>query len=354
MFTIPCQINLFLTNDKLFVKCHHKFKKGKYLRLGNKSKNVPSESLFSHYKMKSSLVVLVICFICFAHSVELGDGLWRTFNLALLGEAPALPITVATAKNQGWELMDNTCDPNLGYRYAYKDNAPGKSTPLTIYYTAAGQVAGLGVDVFGEGSAPDKLVNMGYWISVGKNQWTISVSFRDTEYMCSNKTANQAIGDRIIINQGSINQSIPLTASDAYCNDWTFGSCMKTMGQHWFYDVSDAPTLSWQSENLLPVVAMYYPPTINGTINAIFFATPVAQPGSDYLLYKPGDWETPSLTPSQMCENFCNEDCEWPGVHKWSTMHIYLNSQWSYISCEGGSGFLSILCPAATSMTTSC
>jgi len=46
-----------------------------------------------------------------------------------------------------------------------------------------------------------------------------------------------------------------------------------------------------------------------------------------------------------MCENFCNSTCTWPGVDHWSTMHIYLNSQWSYISCEGGSGLLSIYCP---------
>jgi len=250
--------------------------------------------------------------------------------------------------------MDDTCDPYLGYRYAYKDTAPGKSTPLTIYYTSAGQVAGLGVDVFGEGSAPQQLIDMGYWIPVSRNQWTINVSFREPGYMCTNQTAPETIGDRIVINQGTTNQSVPIDASSAYCENWTYGSCMKTMGQHWFYDVSDAPTLSWQSDNLLPIVAMYYPPTIDGTINAIFFATPVAQPGSDYVLHKPGDWETPALTPSEMCENFCDSDCQWDGVDKWSTMHIYFNSQWSYIKCDGGSGPLSILCPSASSMTTTC
>mmetsp|Transcript_80147 Transcript_80147/g.120460 ORF Transcript_80147/g.120460 Transcript_80147/m.120460 type:complete len:265 (+) Transcript_80147:142-936(+) len=261
-------------------------------------------------------------------------------------------------KKQTGKKMDGVdCDANLGIRYAYKGSGPSKSTPLTIYFTAGGQVAGVGVNLYGAGSAPQNLIDLGFWIPIEgeKNQWMLSVSFRQPSDMCSHTTVDEVIGDRLVINQNTLSYSLPLTAAEAFCNNWTYGSCMTTMGQHWFYDVSGAPDLTWNSANLLPVVTMYYPPNINGTINAFFFTTPVAQPGSDYLLHKPGDWETPDLSPSQMCENFCNSTCTWPGVDDWSTMHIYLNSQWSYITCDGGHGLLSIYCPTNdSSMITQC
>ena len=92
-----------------------------------------------------SAVLLCLVFAVLVSAEPLGDGLWRTFNLALLGKAPTLPLTISEAESQDWQRMGavGDCDPSLGIRYAYKDDNPGKSTPLTIYYTAAGQIAGM-------------------------------------------------------------------------------------------------------------------------------------------------------------------------------------------------------------------
>ena len=307
-------------------------------------------------KLLTLCVAVVLC--SFVHSSVgadspgIGDGLWRTFNLAILGLAPSLPFTQREAEKQKWMKMSTTCDPQRGFRYALKSTAPQKNTPLTLYFTAGGQVAGVAADVWGADAAPANLVSKGYWVPVPgtTDQHTISLSFRRASLMCSGAQAPEVIGDRVVINQGALNQSIPLNAHDAYCNKWSYGSCMKTMGQHWFYDLATAPNLSFQSQNLLPIVPMYWPNNINGTLNAIFFTTPLDQPGSNQLLHGPGDWEMPALNPSNMCQNFCNDGtCQWPGVKSWSTMHIYFNSQWSDIKCTGGSGPVGRYCPASVS-----
>lgn len=76
-----------------------------------------------------------------------------------------------------------------------------------------------------------------------------------------------------------------------------------------------------------------------GVLNAFFFASPVAQPGSSlwYLLSGAADWESPALPSSLMCENWCDdENCHWE--ESWATMHIYLSSAWEELTCPGGSG----------------
>jgi len=302
------------------------------------------------------LLALLAVLVC-QSSADIGDGLWRTFNLALVGLAPALPLTSREAEAAGWQKMSSECDPNVGFRYAQNAATPQKNTPLSIYYTAAGQVSGLATNIYGAGAAPSNLVELGYWIPVSgsQNEWMISVSFRAANLMCdAGTTAPEVLGDRLVVNQGSLNYSLPLTAADAYCSEWASGSCMVTMGEHWFYDVSTAPQLSWQQQNLLPIVTMFYPPNMNGTISTIFFTTPVKQPGADYVLYKPGDWETPALTPSEMCLNFCDDSCSWDGVDYWSTMHIYLNSQWSYIGCPNGKTPIDRECPTLDTQSIQC
>jgi hypothetical protein len=96
--------------------------------------------------MKSAIVILTVvlisCVVATNATTSIGDGLWRTFNLALVGLAPPLPLTSQEAAAAGWRAMSSTCDNNLGIRYAQDGSAPQKNTPLTIYYTASGQVAG--------------------------------------------------------------------------------------------------------------------------------------------------------------------------------------------------------------------
>lgn len=72
----------------------------------------------------------------------------------------------------------------------------------------------------------------------------------------------------------------------------------------------------------------------SNNLNAFFFTTPVAQPGSGpkYLLTGAADWESPDLGPRGMCLNWCDDACTWE-TPEWSTMHIYLSSDWQTLTC---------------------
>jgi len=187
----------------------------------------------------------------------------------------------------------------------------------------------------------ENLVDHGYWKAVNgtSETWVMDVSFRASSDMCTSNLAVTATGDRVVINQDTIKQSVPLTAKQAREEKWTQGSCMASMGQHHFYDLKSAPQQSYEPDQLLPLVPMYYPADSTGTLNAFFFTTPVAQPGSSswYLLTGGADWESPDLNSEMMCMNFCDDDnCEYDNT--WATMHIYLDSVWDGLVCPGGSG----------------
>jgi hypothetical protein len=66
------------------------------------------------------------------------DGLWRTF-----GHQKALPLTVDEATQQGWNKISQSCDENLGILYTQDPSGPTQSHPLGVYFTSAGQVAGV-------------------------------------------------------------------------------------------------------------------------------------------------------------------------------------------------------------------
>ena len=54
------------------------------------------------------------------------------------------------------------------------------------------------------------------------------------------------------------------------------GSCFNGMGWHYFKDLAAPPEkMSWQADNLMPVVPMYDP--VKGRINAIFFSSAIVQ-----------------------------------------------------------------------------
>lgn len=300
----------------------------------------------------STILAVVAALVCLSGTsasplvTSIGNGLWHTFGFEMV-----LPVNVTEAESQGWAKMSD-CDADQGILYAYSSAGATTTKPLELFFTAGGQVAGARVTIFGSSdtssignAAQPQLIKKGYWIPVsGEDKtWYMSVSFRDSEAMCSGELYSDMIGDRIVINQGSLNHNVPLTARDAEAAGYAPGSCMKTMGQHWMLDLElGNGELSWVEGNLQPVVPMYYPPNIDGTIHAIFFTTPVAQPGS--ALFGHGDWETPALTASLMCQNFCASDCHWT-TWFWSTMHIYFNSNWKIAQCPGGSGIVDRSCP---------
>ena len=273
-----------------------------------------------------------------ATSVSVGNAFIRTF-----AHGTPLPLTVQDALTQGW-VAKTACQEHLGTLYAHDAESPSKDHPLGLFFTASGSLAGAQVTVYGENdevgnAAPDTLVQKGFWVMDGDaadKKWHMDVSFRSSSEMCGETSSSEPLGDRLVINQGTLDFSIPLVAGDARAASWTEGSCINSMGQHHSFDLNSAPDTSWDSSALVPVVAMYNPPfDPAGTLNAFFFTTPVAQPGSSLWNIASGkaDWEVPALTPSLMCKNWCDEDCTWKS--SWSTMHLFTQKDYEGLVCPG-------------------
>jgi len=258
-------------------------------------------------------------------------------------------------------MAGDACRPSLGIRYANSAAAPSSKHPMSVFYTPGGQISGVGVTVFGHSwisfigpAAQPTLVRDRFWrpVAGARNTWEIFVSFRGPQDVCSNTPLRQAVGDRLFINQDTINVGIPLRATDATASGYTPGSCINSMGQHFLYDLSSAPQPSWVEGNLMPVIPMYYPPQ-TGFINAFFITTPVMQDGSTSFKGA-ADWDFPPIPTRAMCLNWCSSRC--PGNWKtpvWSTMHIFLNPNWSNVKCPTASSsrlerMIGRTCPANT------
>lgn len=285
----------------------------------------------------------------------LGNGLWATASGTLNASPPpqftpiaktSLPLTVTAAKAAGWVRTSDTCLEKLGWKYSNGAGGPTSAHPLELFFTDAEQIAGTRVTAFGLGVAADNslVVNNKFWLpSNVSGQWYMTMSFRAPDKMCNTPTTTltaetTTLGDRLVINQEDIARTVPLTAAEAIKVGHQPGSCLKSMGQHFPYDLRTGQgKMSWDEGSLLPIVPMYYPPDITGTITGFFYAVPQAQSPTH------GDWDNPPLTPTGMCGNFCTKNkpsgfaqCEWTKTSYWNTLHIYLNSQWSTIVCPGG------------------
>jgi hypothetical protein len=262
-------------------------------------------------------LVFVFSLVVFTSAVSIGDRLIRTYTVY-----NSLPSTMSDALDQGWN-SSYVCDSNLGLPFNYGGTSPSVDYPVTLYFTKGGQAAGVGVDVFG--TLPAKLIEGGFWQQVENSQYRITVSFRSSSQMCSTSQSLLPLGDRLVINANSISYEIPTDASGL--SNWHQGSCFAGMGHHWFYDLEKAPNMSWEADNLLPIVPMYF----NGTVNAIFFASTSVQQG----LLNSHWWEPIPLPNLLMCKNTCDSDCTFLGTSLWSTLHIYFND-YNEVTCNGG------------------
>jgi len=171
-------------------------------------------------------------------------------------------------------------------------------TPLTanLLNSISGQISGFGTDVFG--TLPLNWVNRGYYSRVGSSIYRIQAATRAFDDACGSTGAfAQPIGDRIVLNPSTINQTLPATEKMAAASRWSRGACIKGMGRHWEYDLQTAPIQSYNSSNLLPVVPMYDP--ASGNLNAIFFASTDVQQG----LIDSHQWGTRAML---LCSNLAN------------------------------------------------
>ena len=282
------------------------------------------------------------------------------------GDLPA----AATAERPASEVLNqHHCDPNRGIRVAKiggletdQDGNPFvKSTPenpLSVFYTKSGLISGLHVTIFhkaGDGAKGNRLddvyrelVAKGWYKKSatnagpdGEDAYVASVSFRAPESMCDPSfQSKNVLGDRLVINQGTEGPGgsvkVPLTLKEAMDEGYQPGSCMRTMGQHYF---KWANGYGYELGNIQPVIPMYYPPYTTSDPNfdpskstlAVFFFFAPSPQGQN-------DWESVPLGSSAMCQNWCDEKCDLtPDIGakgKISTMHIYLNSRWDTRHCD--------------------
>jgi len=181
-----------------------------------------------------NLVRLAICtfvFITLVHAqrFDIGDRLIRDYT-----EYHSLPSTASDASAAGW-VSNGTCTEGLGIAYTFNATFAQKQYPITLFFTPAGQAAGIRVTVFGEVKA--NLIKHGYFIEVNNNEFFIAVSFRDTNSVCSSAKSSYYLGDRLVVNQNTVAADIPVLVSDLAAKGWVKGSCFAGMGYHYFYDI---------------------------------------------------------------------------------------------------------------------
>jgi hypothetical protein len=256
-------------------------------------------------------------------NVDLGNALFRDYNKYL-----NLPITTNNASANGWTQVSSSCTQGLGYPWAQSSGGATVDMPMTLFFTDAGQLSGMGVNYYGE--PPSNLVQQGFWEPLADGVYFMSIAFRDASTVCS-YYYNQGLplGDRLIVNANSSSPyPLPVTVDDAEAANWAPGSCFHTMGTHYFYDLATAPQMSWEAANLLPVVLMMN----NGSINAVFFASSTIQQGLTSTHF----WDLIPLPDILMCKNWCDSSCTWHDTNFWSTMHMFFNADYEAVTCPNG------------------
>jgi len=274
-------------------------------------------------EMRSDLLILCLAIsLTLVSGISIGDRVFRTGGIYV-----PMPTNTANATFNNWVASRNgQCDPVLGIAYNYKSQSgPTTSAPVTLFFTAGEQLAGIGMTMYG--SPPENQIGT-YWQEVAEGQYFISVTFRNSSIMCSGDVDDELpLGDQLVINADSLAYEIPVLESDAVEANFTKGSCFYGMGFHYSYDLATAPIMSWSAANLMPIVPMYY----NGAINAFFFATPVVQQG----LLNNNMWDPVAFIDSLMCKNWCDSECTWTDTLLWSTGHFYLHD-YTQVTCSNG------------------
>jgi len=258
--------------------------------------------------MPSNRAVVSVLLIAVALLAGSARGIaWDRLLSPAIAES-ALPTSTSAAVSAGW-VQSGGCNGRLGVAYT-ANGGTGSTHPMTLYFTAAGQIQGVGMTI--SNSPPSSLAN--YWLQ-SSSGYTLNVGFRDTTVanICSPSFHDSnPIGNALIVAPGlSAAMSIPLTDTLAFEGGWTNGSCITSMGRHWAWDVTG--DMTWQLSNLMPVMPMY----MNGALVTFLIQTPNAQ-----IPQPIGEWD--GVFPTALfCLNFCN--CKYSAFTTFlSTAHFFL------------------------------
>jgi hypothetical protein len=246
------------------------------------------------------------------------------------------PQTAEEAEAQGWKPRTGKCGP-LGIAYTREGKTPSPLRPRTIFYTPAGQLAGLAVAHFG--SISKELEEARMWKLNEDGHFEITLSFRPESEVCSEIPSDHPIGSELIVNRGVINFLIPVHTHVARGLGWSAGACIEDMGRHWSYDLrTDAKNpVRYESDYdfryLVPIVPMYDVHT--NLLTGIIVVTETVQPGNWPAT---DDWEV-VIPGTIQCQNFChrNKRClvSTTGLRLWSNQH-WMFTDVSTLTCPEG------------------
>lgn len=311
-------------------------------------------------------VLLLACLIG-ATSALFGEQLRRI----ALKELPS-PMMAADAQFYNYKT-DGKCNPNIGIAYTAKQVGTTPYTPLTYYYTARGQLSGIGMTLYdipsNKSYVPQGFIDHNSVEYVGDFGYHIKVSFREMGEICNEEHRYpEAIGNTMIVNPGERGEYvIPWTAEEAEATgQWKKGSCVYDMGTHWWRDVVGGNAMTWKVGNLFPIIPMYDEAEgQDGTLNAFFFAAPGGQGfqayelecltklpegdlscGYDYATNGLNSWgfDMPMMNWNfgpTVCGNMC-EPCFWPDSPGpiWQIEHVFMKELKNadgdrFLTCDG-------------------
>lgn len=270
------------------------------------------------------------------------------------------PTNTEQAIAMNWvKAADEPCNSYLGEPWLYGGKR-SIDTSATLYFTPQvgsipGVVSGIEVDYYGyyEESM------LGTYFSEERTSddgtyHSVSLALRDYDKhdLCdaSSPLSNTGI-ERITVAPVMASDNVPITEKDPELKaNWSEGSCIAFMGNHWSKDVVGGPNMTYKAENLMPVTPMYNSDT--GELAAVYFSSTElkqnwpfeckfernpAQPCAA-ATGKLNFWDRGFLPEGKrgMCGNFCDAECNFTGTKggMFNTMHFMLMDTFVE-SCNG-------------------
>jgi len=253
------------------------------------------------------------------------------------------PANTKEAENAGWKKSDNeACASKLGEAWLY-EGTRSFMHPVTLYFSPQigdqdgipGVLTGIQNEYYGK--IMDGLV--GRYFSEkktdqdGKHYHSVAVGFRDSSKynLCDNsKPLPPSHQEYVVIAPDMENLVIPShEKSSELIENWVEGSCLNSMGFHWFKSaVKGSKDLTYERNSVVPVSPQYFP---GGSIAGIFFYAPEKMqvwddeictpalfgnlPELGSCLAKCNFWDAgPGLNQKNsgalfMCANLCDDKC---------------------------------------------
>jgi len=149
----------------------------------------------------------------------------------------SLPITESDAQYYGWNQIIK-CGDSRFQGNVYQLNG---DVGVQLLFDSAGNLAGLQSGSMDAPTVPNQkfyqVINNGT-----TKYWVITAYFEDPSNICSQKGSRKtnAIGDRVWVQYNDNDYlQLPLSESNATSAGWVKGKCFVSMGEHYWYNISN-------------------------------------------------------------------------------------------------------------------